>query len=371
MPSKSRSLPRTHEHVVRATRVAGRPQTELARGIRAQQVPVENATGHQVAVARGDAFVVERRAAERLRQVGTLVELEPVRENLLPRGIEQERRTPVLAAAAYRARKWPIRPRATSGANRTGARVVASLRAPSRATARAPLRRPTSCSRFELAPVAGVAVPVVPLHFIAVDADHRAADSVQRAGVCGHEAVRVAVRAHAGVAAHPGALRVRDAPVDRHRSRLAGARELEPPLGVQIPWMREIEIGDARRERVGIGESRAGVLRRKPRDAAGLGDRFAQRLRAQVGRACGALARAEVHGDAHAAVALVLDGLDLAHPHRHRQAHVHADRRLGLVRAARFASAARSRRARAAPAAAGGTAACRSFCFGSRENAGF
>ena len=108
-------------------------------------------------------------------------------------------------------------------------------------------------------------------------------------------------------------------------------REIEAASRREVPFVRELEVRDLGRERVRIGETRALVLGREARDAAGLGDRLAQRLRAQVGGARGALARAEIDRDAHAAVALVLDRLDLTHAHRHRQPDVHAHAGLGLV----------------------------------------
>ena len=55
----------------------------------------------------------------------------------------------------------------------------------------------------------------------------------------------------------------------------------------------------------------------------------------EIGRAGRALALAEIHRDAHAAVALVLQGLDLAESHAHRKTGILADGGLGLRGAAR------------------------------------
>ena len=118
--------------------------------------------------------------------------------------------------------------------------------------------------------------------------------------------------------------------VDRHGRGLASSASSQARSGVTSHGWARSRSGIVRRERVGIGEPGAGILRGEARDAAGLGDGLAQRAGAQVGGAGRALARAEVDGDAHAAVALVLDGLDLAEPHRDREAHVHADGGLGL-----------------------------------------
>ena len=123
-----------HEQVVRAARVAGGLEPELARRVRAEHVAVQHARRDELAVARRDAFVIERRAAERLA-----ADVAAPRSRTTP---ETPARPPRRAGTTRvdtgcrrgsRRGNWPIRPRATSGLNSTGAFVVASLRAPSRA----------------------------------------------------------------------------------------------------------------------------------------------------------------------------------------------------------------------------------------------
>ena len=121
-------------------------------------------------------------------------------------------------------------------------------------------------------------------------------------------------------------------PVHGHRRRLALDRHLARLFRRNVPRVREVEVRHVLREVLRIGQARAGVLRRELRDRAGLGDGLAQRIRAEVARARAALARAEIHGNAHAAVALVLDGLDLPEPRTDARPDVHADRSLGLAR---------------------------------------
>ncbi len=85
---------------------------------------------------------------------------------------------------------------------------------------------------------------------------------------------------------------------------------------------------------LGVGESGAVVLGGVARDRAGLGHRLADRRWREIGGAGGAFALAEIDGDAETTVALVLDGLDLAEPHRGVQPFLQAGIGLGLDRAA-------------------------------------
>ena len=211
------ALPRpVHQQVVRAARIAGRAQAELARGVGAEHVAEQHAAVDEFAVARGHAFMVERRAGQRLRAGADARTARTSRETPAgppPRAGTTTRRywlPPRIAPM-----KCPIRPRATSGEYSTGAFVVASLRAPRRrngalARAAADARR-----RFQLAPVAQRAVPVVALHLLAFAAEHRAADAVHGAGIGGEEAQRVAVGAHAAMRADRRALGIGDALRDR------------------------------------------------------------------------------------------------------------------------------------------------------------
>ena len=92
-----------HQQVVRAARVAGGAQPELACRVRAQHVAEQHAGVDEFAIARRDTFVIERCAGQRFQQVRPLREREPVRKHTLARGFEQERCATVLAAATDRA----------------------------------------------------------------------------------------------------------------------------------------------------------------------------------------------------------------------------------------------------------------------------
>ena len=102
------------------------------------------------------------------------------------------------------------------------------------------------------------------------------------------------------------------------RASTDAARGLAFPRGFhrllrrQVPGMIEIEIGNVARQLFGIGEARAIVFGGVARDVAGLLDGFGDGARREVRGAGGALALAEIHRDAHAAIALVFDRLDFA-----------------------------------------------------------
>jgi hypothetical protein len=97
--------------------------------------------------------------------------------------------------------------------------------------------------------------------------------------------------------------------------------------------MRQVEVRHVAGERGRIGQAGAGVLGREARDRDGLVHGRGDRVPGQVAGRRRALALADVGGDAHAAVALVLERLDLAEPHRDRQTGVDADADVGLGRA--------------------------------------
>ena len=142
--------------------------------------------------------------------------------------------------------------------------------------------------------------------------------------------MRIAVHAHAAMAADARAFGIGDARIDGAARGLAFARGFHRLFRRQVPGMIEIEIGNVARQLFGIGEARAFVFGGVARDVAGLFDGFGHGARRQVGGAGRALALAEVHRDAHAAIALVFDGLDFAQPDRGRQALLQADIGFGL-----------------------------------------
>jgi hypothetical protein len=105
----------------------------------AQHVTQQLARLDDLAIARGDAFVIERRARERLVHVRSLGHDDPVRKTCWPAASSRNDARRYWLPPRIAPMKWPIRPRATSGLYSTGAFIVASLRAPRRRTARSPL----------------------------------------------------------------------------------------------------------------------------------------------------------------------------------------------------------------------------------------
>ena len=197
---------------MRAARIAGGAQPELARRVRAQHVTEQHAGVDEFAVARRDAFVIERCAGQCLQQVRPLRQREPVREHPLAGRFEQERRATVLAAAADRADE-------VTDESARDVRRIQHRRLHRRELARAEpadgaLARAAADARrrFQLAPVAHRAVPVVTLHLLAFGAEHRAADAVHRAGIRREKAERIAVRAQAAMRADRRAFGIGDAP---------------------------------------------------------------------------------------------------------------------------------------------------------------
>ena len=120
------------------------------------------------------------------------------------------------------------------------------------------------------------------------------------------------------------AFRVAEARIDGKACRLALARDLHRLLGLQGPGMIEIQVRNVARHGLGVRQAGAFIARGVARDRAGLGHGQLDRRGAQIGGAGRALAVPEVHGHGHAAVAMVLDGVDLAQAHRHGQSLLHA-----------------------------------------------
>ena len=98
--------------------------------------------------------------------------------------------------------------------------------------------------------------------------------------------------------------------------------------------MEEVQVGRrAAKQTIGVRQTRGIVLGGVDRDGAGGLDRALDGFARQVRGARVAAALAEVHGDAQALVAVVLDGLDLpaAHGDRLPDRRGHFD--LGIARA--------------------------------------
>jgi len=94
--------------------------------------------------------------------------------------------------------------------------------------------------------------------------------------------------------------------------------------------MIEIQVGDVARQRLRLDQPRVRILGGIAGDGAGLGDGLAHGRGPQVRGARRSLALAEVHRDPESAITLVLDRVDLAQPHAHRQPLAHRGVRLAV-----------------------------------------
>src|SRR5690606_22823051 len=196
--------------------------------------------------------------------------------------------------------------------------------------------------RFEIGVGDRSGVPAIALHAFAAAGDQRAADGVARAALATEEAVRIGVHPDRSAAADRGAIGIVD-PRVLAAGVLAGQGQRDRAPGVDAPGMPAVEVRARIVRQSGhqcrVGEAGGGVFLGVARDRASLLDRGLQAVGAQVGGAGAALALAEIHGDGNAAVAGGLDRLDLAHAHVHAEAVLLAAAHLGLVGAARAATA--------------------------------
>ncbi len=97
--------------------------------------------------------------------------------------------------------------------------------------------------------------------------------------------------------------------------------------------MVQIEVRYLTRHVGWIGKTRVRIARGIARNRAGLAHHVAHRVARQGSAAGRTLGAIEINRDAQAAVALVLDGLDLAEPHRDTKTLSQADVGFGLGRA--------------------------------------
>src|SRR6185436_15081716 len=93
------SIGRIHAEIVISTRIAGGPQDQLARGITAEEITLQDAVLNDVARAGCNTFVVERAAGQALENMRPVVDLHYRRKHLLAETIEKERRLAIQAAA--------------------------------------------------------------------------------------------------------------------------------------------------------------------------------------------------------------------------------------------------------------------------------
>ena len=149
------------------------------------------------------------------------------------------------------------------------------------------------------------------------------------------EAVSIAVNVQPLMGVDRSAFRVVDPRVELERRRLARFGDLDRAVGGDIPGVRQIQIRRRARHQRGIRQARAGILGRKPGNAAGLGHGRPNRIQREISRAGRPLALSEIHRDAHAPVALVLQSFDLAESHADRKTSILADGGFRLRGAAR------------------------------------
>ena len=188
------------------------------------------------------------------------------------------------------------------------------------ATARAPPRSGRLLPGREVAGAAHRRVPVVALHVAAAARDRRARDVVARTRIAREEAARRRRHELRLLRRHARAFGVGDLRIGRERGVFGAAGDFDRFVGGQIPRVKQVEIARRGFEQLGFGEARAVVFGGEARDVVGRRDRVSQRLRRKVGGARVAALLADVHRHADHLVAVVLDRLDFAAPHRDRQA---------------------------------------------------
>ena len=153
------------------------------------------------------------------------------------------------------------------------------------------------------------------LHILALLGNECTAQGMTGAGKAGKKTMRIPIDAHAAMGAERGTFRVGEALVEGQPGRLAIARDRHGLLGLQIPGMIQIEIGNRARHGTLIGEPRAVIARRVARNGAGFGHGALDCCRAQIGSAGRTLALSEIDRDGHAPIPVVLDGIDVAESH--------------------------------------------------------
>ena len=303
-----------------AAGVAGGLHAELARRVTAEQVALQDAVLHDVARLRRDAVVVEGTAAQLAGQEGLLADLQPRGKHLATQVIDQEGAAAIQAAAGDRAGEVAEQrggdPRFEDDRHR-GGRDLARAQPAHGALPGAPA---DLLRRAQLLPAARDAVVVVLLHAARVAGDDGAAQPLRAGAPGAAEAVAVAVGVHAAAGAHARALGVGDARIVGACRLLAAARDLDGLFRTQVPGMEEIERSHLARLQLRLHQPRAGVLAAVTCDGVRRLHRLAQRLGAEIGAAGRTLAAAQVDRDLQRLVALMLQGLQLAHAHGHREA---------------------------------------------------
>jgi len=156
------------------------------------------------------------------------------------------------------------------------------------------------------------------------------ASPAPRAALAAEKAVRIRIDGQAFARLHAGAVGIGDARVCA-AGILDALAQLDGAGGIEGPGMPQVEIGEIPGHARGVGQARSGIFLGELGDGAGLVQRGLDRIGVEVGRTGRALALAEVHGEAEAAVAGVLHRLHLAQAHVHAQPGVDAGGYLGLA----------------------------------------
>src|SRR5688500_7694042 len=320
------------EKVMVPAGAAGAGHAQLAGRVAAEEIALHRALAHDAAAARGDPLLVEGRARHAARLVRLLVDLHQGREHLLAQAVHQERGLAVQVAAVNRGGEVADQlqsHRRLEQYRRPARRDLARAQASERSLAGVAAERH---GIGDLIGHAGGAVPVVALHAAFVLGNHRARQPMARARVAAAEAQAVGEHELRLLRRDRGAFGVADALRHGERRRLAAPREVDRLLGGQRPGMEKIELGRLARERLGVGQPGAIILRGMPRDGRGRLDRLADGVGGKIGSAGMAAPRlralAPVHGHPDAAVAVVL--YRVGEPLAHRDAEAVAFGNLAL-----------------------------------------
>ena len=194
------------------------------------------------AIARRHAFVIERRAAQPLRQVRPFDDLNKRREQLLAQTIEQERGFAIQITATDGGHETTDQPRGNGCfENHRGlhgfefARIQAAQGA---LAANAPhfFRALQGVCR------ARRGIPIVALHTGVRLRNHGARDSVTRGGITREKTQAIAVHEQRFLRRNRAAFGVIDARINRERRRFARLRKFDRLFHRQIPRMIEVEI---------------------------------------------------------------------------------------------------------------------------------
>src|SRR3569833_2932811 len=167
--------------------------------------------------------------------------------------------------------------------------------------------------------IASGGVPIVPLHYLTLLCDERAAQRVTRTGNAREKAKRIPIDARMTVGAQRAAFRIVDPRVDLAPRCFAALRDIDRLLRRERPRMVEIEVGNVARQSLRFAQPREGVLSGIASYGTCLFDGLPVRLAAQVRRTGRGLALTEVHGVSESPVALVFYRIYFAEAHGHAQ----------------------------------------------------